>query len=573
MKYSIKSLAVGLSVASLINLGSIASADAQQTTDANQPAKPSSKTAAAKAAAQASKEMAAEVQALREEVDTLKRRLDAQNAATQQTQATADRAAVQAASATALATTANTATQAIPAEVHNEVQTAVEAAKPDTDKIHYKGITLTLGGYGALESVYRSKNETSDMASTFSGVPFANSSVGQTSEFRFSARQSRFTALAEGDVSPSTHLSLYGEMDFLGAAQTANSNESNSYTPRMRVFYNTVDWNDLGLHLLAGQNWSLTTLQGKGITPRNEDIPLTIDAQYVVGFTWARQPQLRLTESFNDAFSAAISVENPQTTFYSSATAYPKTVILTDNSAAGTGFNSTNTLSLNHIPDAVAKLAFDPAVGDRTMHFEVYGLYRSFYERLDYENKDVSGGGVGAGLIVPVIPKWLDLQASGISGKGLGRYGSASLPDVTFDGGGNIRPISEIQVLAGLTLHATSQLDFYTYAGEEKESAQPYDLTSATGAISAYGYGNPLYSNSGCEGETATGSCVGNTRLVAQGVAGFWYRPFVGPYGRYQIGLQYSYTERKAFSGNGALDIAPVANENMLFTSFRYYPF
>ena len=36
----------------------------------------------------------------------------------------------------------------------------------------------------------------------------------------------------------------------------------------------------------------------KGITPRNEDIPLTIDAQYVAGFNWARQPGLARDQEF-----------------------------------------------------------------------------------------------------------------------------------------------------------------------------------------------------------------------------------------------------------------------------------
>jgi hypothetical protein len=45
----------------------------------------------------------------------------------------------------------------------------------------------------------------------------------------------------------------------------------------------------------------------------------------------------------------------------------------------------------------------------------------------------------------------------------------------------------------------------------------------------------------------------------------------VGKYGRYQMGLQYSYTERKAFAG--AEGVAPTANDSMVFASFRYYPF
>ena len=564
-----RSLIIGASMSALINMGAAGTAEAQQSSDTTPPVKThkAKHKPAAKPAADSSRELAARLQALQDQVQDLQRRLDAQNLASQQTKATADQAAASAAAANAQATTASAAIATIPAEV----KTAVAEAKPKTDKIYYKGVTLTLGGYGALETIYRTKNETADMASTFSGIPFNNSSVGHASEFRFSARQSRITALAEGDPTQDVHLSFYGELDFLGAAQTANSNETNSYTPRIRVMYNQIDWADEGLHFLAGQNWSLATMQGKGITPRSEDIPPTIDAQYVPGFTFTRQPQLRLTKDFDKTFWLAVSLENPQTTFYTSPTAYPKSVILTDNATGGSGFNSANTLSLNHIPDVIAKVAFEPTLGDRTVHAELFGLYRSFFERLDYQNQNASGGGVGAGLMIPVVPSILDFQVSGLGGKGIGRYGAAQLTDVTFDGAGAIKPVSEIQALAGLTLHASPALDIYVFAGEEKESAQAYYLTSATGTVSAYGYGNPLYVNSGCNYETAPGACTGNTRVVEQGTTGFWYKPWIGTSGKYQIGLQYSYTERKAFAG--AKDIAPIANDSMVFASFRYYPF
>jgi hypothetical protein len=557
---------MGTSLGALINIGTVGAAEAPQSADSNPAAKASHR---AEPSADSPKEVSAQLQALRDQVAALQRRLDAQSAAERKTEATADHAAAPAALVNTEAATATATAQAIPADV----KTTIDAATPKTDKIYYKGVTLTLGGFAALESVFRTKNETADLASTFSGIPLNNSSAGQTSEFRFSARQTRITALAQGDVNPDTHLAFYGELDFLGAAQTANSIETNSYTPRMRVLYSQVDWDHLGLHLLAGQNWSLVTMQAKGITPRNEDIPPTIDAQYIPGFSFARQPQIRVTKDFGSTFGLAVSVENPQTTSYTSPTAYPASVHLTASAPGGSGFDSANTLSLNHIPDAVVKIAYDPTIAERTLHFEVFGLYRSFYERLDFANRNVNGGGVGAGLIVPLVPQFLDFQLSGMGGKGIGRYGAAQLTDVTFDAAGNIKPVSEIQALAGLTLHASPKLDVYVFAGEEKESAQAYFLTSSTGVVSAYGYGNPLYSNSGCASETATGACVGNTRVVEQGTAGFWYKPFIGKSGRYQIGLQYSYTERKTFNGNGPLKIAPIANDSMMFASFRYYPF
>ncbi len=590
-----RSLIIGASLTALLNLGVAGGAQAQQSSNADPAAKPAKARHHRKVARKpsAQEETAAQVQALRDQVNLLQQRLDTQTAAEQQTKITADQAAAQAATANAQAASATAATQSIPLEV----KTAVDAVKPKTDKLYYKGVTLTLGGFAAFESIYRSHNETSDIASTFNAVPFANNGVGQTKELRFTARQSRVSALVQGDVSPDTHLGFYGEFDFQAAAQTANSNESNSYNPRIRALYGQIDWDSVGTHLLAGQNWSLVTMNSKGITPRNEVIPPTIDAQYVPGFAWTRQPQIRLTKDFDKTLWVAVSAENPATTFTG---AVPTGTILTSNATGAnssttvpattppggattltvanpsgfSGFNSVNTLSLNHIPDAVFKVAYDPAIGDRALHAEVFALYRSFYERLAYTNTDHNGGGVGGGIVIPIVPQVLDFQASGLAGKGVGRYGSGQLPDVTFDQRGNIRPISEVMAMGGVTLHATPTLDFYLFAGEEKESAQPYYATSATGALTGYGYGNPLYSNTGCHSQVSTGACTANNRVIEQGTFGFWHKPYTGAYGTIRYGLQYSYTERKAFDGKGVTGpYAPIANDNMVFLSFRYYPF
>ena len=169
--------------------------------------------------------------------------------------------------------------------------------------IYYKGITITPGGFLALESVTRNPFIGADIGSPpYTNIPFDFVPSSHSTEFRFSARQSRASLLAQGDVDPATHLSGYGEMDFLGAAGTANSNESNSYNLRIRHLYLTADNDDFGAHLLAGQEWSLATMNTKGITPRQEDIPLTIDAQYVPGFVWTRQPQIRSRERLRQDF-------------------------------------------------------------------------------------------------------------------------------------------------------------------------------------------------------------------------------------------------------------------------------
>src|ERR1700744_4784546 len=197
-------------------------------------------------------------------------------------------------------------------------------------------VTVTLGGFLAFEGVYRSRNENTDIGSSYSGVPFSSSPYEHMSETRFTARQSRLTIMAQADVNSDTHLTFWNEMDFLGAAQTANSNESNSYNLRIRNMYASIDWDSLGLQLLAGQNWSLVTANTHGITPRNELVPTTIDAQYVVGFVWARQPQLRITKNWNKELWAAVSVENAQTTVAGNTITLPAG-ITNDVTRAGSG--------------------------------------------------------------------------------------------------------------------------------------------------------------------------------------------------------------------------------------------
>ena len=466
-------------------------------------------------------------------------------------------------------------------QVQKQVASTDATVKKSQDKLAYKGVSITLGGFLAAETIYRSANEGADIASNYSAIPYKNVQTAHMNEFRMTARQSRLSALVQGDVDPNTHLAGYVEMDFLGGAQTANSNESNSFNPRMRNVYATADWDNSGLHLLAGQNWSLLTLNSKGITPRGEQMPPQIDAQYIPGFTWARQAQIRLVKDWGKEYWLGISLENPQTTFYASPNQAKAPVQQTAyNMTAGSGFDSANTLSLNHIPDVIVKFAADPGYG----HYELFGLGRAFYNRYavngSYQNHNTYGGGWGLGVILPLIDKTLDWQFSGMSGKGIGRYGSAQLSDVTFSPNGNLAPIKENMMLTGLTWHTNPDLDIYLFGGREAASKKDFNAYNAGNV--ALGYGNPAYNNSGCD-IAGNSNCVGNAREIWQGTAGFWWKFYQGKFGKMQFGAQYSYTQKEAFPGQGFINgisgpvanglASPKATENMFFTSFRYYPF
>ena len=527
-----------------------------------------------------------EVTLLREEVHALQARLDAQAAAQAETQTQAQQASAAAAAAQAQVQTAQAqdadATAAIIQSIPVAVAAEVDKVKPKTDGIYFKGVKITPIGFIEAAGVYREHNLASDVATPFNAVPYSQSRQGHAEELRGSARQSRIGALVEGQVNPDLKLSAYGEFDFLGAAQSANLNESDSFNLRTRVVYATADWANEGWHLLAGDEWSLVTENSKGITPRNEVLPPTIDAQYNVGYVWARQPQLRVTKDlFNKSLWAAVSVENPQTTFGGSAPGAAGVITTINNGSnffgGDTGTLSTTTTggvvtavsgvapatqSINHVPDVVGKLAAEEDVFGHHVHGEVFGLYRSFYEQLgDFKSNTLNAGSVGGGLAAQLLPGLLDAQVTGITGKGVGRYGTSGLPDVAFTPSGKITAIQETAGLVNVTAHATKDLDLSFLAGREQDERPDGGLGS---------YGNFTAVNTGCGVEASTLTCVGNTRALSELTFQAWDKVFSGPWGYLRLGLQYSYVAREGFSGVGG---APEAHDNMILTSIRYYPF
>src|ERR1700743_202277 len=78
-------------------------------------------------------EMAQKIQSLLDQVNALRQRLDEQTRVSQQAKSEADAAAAEAASAKSQAAV--------------RPQSQVNAAKGNADKLHYKGVTVTLGGF------------------------------------------------------------------------------------------------------------------------------------------------------------------------------------------------------------------------------------------------------------------------------------------------------------------------------------------------------------------------------------------------------------------------------------------
>jgi hypothetical protein len=451
-------------------------------------------------------------------------------------------------------------------------QPAVAVAKentfdPEPAAIHFRGITLTPGGFFDATGIYRTHNENADVDSTFAGIPFSGTANASLGEFRGSGRASRFSLLAEGTIND-WKASGYAEFDFEGAAPTANELESNSFNPRARQLWAQLQFNN-GLSVAGGQTWSLLTTYRKGIELRQEMVPMTIDLQYVPGYNWARQWSFRVTKNFHKNMWAAFAVENPETSL--SVTNPPAGVFgfntSTNATSPGSVFTLSNTPGANGIstdvaPDLIGKLVFEPGWG----HYEIKAIGRFFRDRFDANDNYTAGGGGGIGIILPATKK-LDVILEGLAGNGIGRYASGLGPDVTLRPDAAIVPLRTLHAMAGLEFHPTSRWDLYVYGGDEYYSRMSY--TNSAGQ--PVGYGSPLNDNSGCQLESPTASqpCQAQTRNLWQVQPGFWYRFYKGPAGTVAMGMSYSYTNRSTWVGLDGLQ--PKGIENIVMTSFRYY--
>jgi len=479
--------------------------------------------------------------------------------------------------------------------------------------LHYKGVTITPGGFLAAEVVRRSRALAADINTPFNNLTMPGASQSAMSEFFGSGRQSRISMLVEGRLK-SAKLSGYVEADFLSAAVTSNNNQSNSYSLRQRQAWGQAAL-DSGWSFTGGQMWSLVTETTHGLDNRTEALPMTIDPQYHVGFSWARQFGFRVVKNFNNKAWFGVSVEDSQATVTTHSNAAN---FLVGSAGAGGGlYNSAITncstslnssgapvttcslaasYSFNPSPDIIAKAAFEPGFG----HYEVFGIYSHFRDRVFpcvdvtttapctgttgpsailAHNSTKDGGGFGVNARWALYKKnnnRLDFGLHALYGSGVGRYGTSTLPDASMTNLGTFHLVRSSQGLATLEWHAP-KVDIYLNTGAEYASR-----TASFDPIlnKAVGYGSPSFSNSGCFTETVpinnTGflpgslsSCTADTRVVIEGTAGFWYRFYNGPHGRLQWGPQFSYVTRNAWSGN--LGFEPHGIDGMIFTSFRYY--
>jgi hypothetical protein len=474
-----------------------------------------------------------------------------------------------------------------------ETQKSTKAALESPLTLHFRGVTLTPGGYLDGTFTRRSRALAEEAATPFNSIQMPGAAQGTMSEFFGSGRQSRISLLTQGKLDHVTFTG-YVEADFLSAGVTSNNNSTNGYTLRQRQNFGQAAF-DNGWTFTGGQQWSLITETGHGMDNRTEAVPLTIDSAYNVGFSYARQYGLRITKNVSNKVYFGVSMESAQATVTTHGNA-PNWVLgtLGDSKA----YNTLTTYSFNPSPDIVGKLVFEPGFG----HYEVFGVYSRFRDRVypcqeDFasaacgnltaastalvHNASKNGGGFGANARWAFAEKRLIFGLHGFGGSGVGRYGTTGLPDASVHADGTLHLVREFQGLATLEWRG-KKLDIYSNVGSEYAS-RTWDLDPVSGK--QVGFGAPTFDNSGCFTETLPGTsttfpqaggfqpgalakCNADTRAAIEGSIGFWYRFYKGPKGTFQYGTQYSYATRNTWSGVGG---DPHGIDSMIFSTFRYY--
>jgi hypothetical protein len=592
-----------------------------------------------------------------EQLKDLKQQMEQQQAATQQlqeqlkqTQQQLQQTQQQLSQAQATANAANAKAATVETNTNVQVQkvqsdlTDVKTALSTTDatankavkevgelqhpaSIAYKGIRLTPGGFLEETEYWRSHATLSDQATPFNGIPlggFAGGNPASTgvpatqsaynpylTEYGMTARDTRITLRADADAGK-TKLTGYYEMDFFGTSPTANLSQTTSFTPRIRQGWGRAKFAN-GWTITGGQMWSLITLNRKGVDSDNSNlwIPNIIEAQYSVGYDWARFAELRIGKQIGKNLAVAFALDNPAY-LNTGATNTTGTVagltslgngllgnslVSTCSTSGGvtttvggvttttpvvTSCTNTPTYSTNLAPDMIVKLAYDdPKIG----HYEVKAIGRLFRDRAvstvsstnvitpGWNNTGV-GGGVGAGAIIPVVPGKVDFLAQGLWGKGISRYEDSGQYDfvVKSTPDHNMIPLKSFSILTGFETHPNKKTELDLLFGDEYYYRDLYKNTA--GALA--GYGAYTANNGACGYESAAvavasgagDACTGNNKNLWNVKLYGYYDMYKGPMGTLRYGAEVDYVERQTWSG--ANGIAPKGNEKTAFTTMRY---
>jgi outer membrane murein-binding lipoprotein Lpp len=286
---------------------------------------------------------------------------------------------------------------------------------PGSFKLPGSDTSVAIHGYTKLDFIYDIDQQLGDSVAFTSITPNGTPAQRRDGEFRIHARQSRLTFETR---TPTAYgqLQTYIQTDFFGASVGSSQNVSNSDRLRLRHAYGVLG------PFLAGQTWTNFA--------STEEYPETLDFDGPVGQVFARQGQVRYTQTFG-RFQASVSAENPQGDFTTSTGTSPSAAeprVLTDPAN-----------NIDRMPDFTGRLSYTDSWG----HLAASALLR----RLESDNggggetglakqssSTIGGGGLVAGTLNVAsvadalggpIGSYLakdQLGFQGFYGSGIGRY-------------------------------------------------------------------------------------------------------------------------------------------------------
>ncbi|MDR3765065.1 MAG: hypothetical protein P4M01_13330 [Acidobacteriota bacterium] len=507
--------------------------------------------------------------------------------------------------------------------------TTAKVAKSVADLEHpnsiaFKGVRITPGGFFDLTGYYRERANNSGPATSFNAIPLENAlsgstSFGNLSEFAMSARASQLKLRLDGDAGK-LKLTGYVEGDFYGVG-SANPNQTTAWPFRVRQAWGRVKTTD-GWSITGGQMWNLVTMNRKAADADAPWVPNTLDTNYVVGWDWGREAEIRVAKSFDKKFTVAFSAIDPSLiqnglTYIGASQNGIAGILTTGSGNLGSSFATTcadvstasttaacsytSTFSTNVAPDIAVKLAYDdPKLG----HYEVKAVQRFFRDRYGVTKHYTDGTGFGAGAIIPVVPKKVDVIFQGLFGKGISRYQDSGQADVvvrantysylasalTYTSGG-----TTTTVLPAGTIYATS-----TFAGAPSPVGTLQDVKGASAILGAETHPTPrfeldvyagteyyfrsLYYNRALGAPVATSATTytqtvgawqklgygigGSNKAIIDGTLAAWYDVYKGAAGILRYGGQYEYVNRQLWQMSGVKQ--PKGIDNDVYLGMRY---
>jgi len=457
-------------------------------------------------------------------------------------------------------------------EIHPDVVSSVTRSadqqaqqtdqKPAAGSIKLGDATLTPGGFVDFESIFRTTNTQSNIATNFAAIPFSNTALGRVTELRTTAQFSRLSMKLE-DHFRGVDLVGYVEGDFSGNSAPNVYQSVNGLTNRLRLYFGYArhgKW-----EILGGQTWSWLTPNRTGIGPMPSDLAISYneDQNLAVGVPYTRAAEFRVAYHLNDHWAMGIGIEDSNQ-YIGNYVALPAGF-----TAIGSQFdNNANAGAANLMPDIIAKTTYDTELVGRHFHAELTGFVTGAHATVIptgstlYNSHSAYGGGGQFATNYELIRNKLVVLANVYWSDGGAHYLVGTGPELVVrpDVAGNNISLSMVHAgagSAGLEWRASEKQAFAVYYGADYYGRNFFtDTTNTTNPNAIIGYGGPTSPNT-------------NNRAIQQ-ITFDWLLTFWKSerHGALQYYTQYSYLTRAPWFV--APDEPKNAHLSMVYAGVRY---